>query len=47
MKIRMKVSIASDYWAYAPEEIVDVPDDLAKKWISVGHAEPVKTEKGK
>lgn len=38
-KVKMKVSIASADFSYAPEQIVDIEDRLAKVWNEVGHCE--------
>lgn len=39
--VRMKVSIASADWSYQVDQVVELDDELAEKWIAVGHAEPV------
>lgn len=48
MKIKFKVGIASEEWAYAPGQVAEVEDELAKKWIAGGEiaesAEPEKSE---
>lgn len=41
IKVRMKVSIASATWNYQPGQVVLLDADLARKWLAVGHAEPV------
>jgi hypothetical protein len=43
--VRMLVSIASPDWSYAPQQEVEIDDDLAAKWVEVGHAEYVKEKK--
>lgn len=35
----MKVSIASADFSYAPEQIVEIDEELAKVWSEVGHCE--------
>lgn len=39
MKVKMKVSIASADFSYAPEQIVEIDEKLAKVWSEVGHCE--------
>lgn len=41
MKVKMKVSIASADFSYAPEQIVEIDEKLAKVWSEVGHCEIV------
>lgn len=42
-KIRMLVSIASDKWSFAPQQVLTVGEDIdestAAAWLEVGHAE--------
>lgn len=45
MKIKMKVSIASPDWSYAPGDIAEFDDNTAKKFIKNGFAEPLEGEK--
>lgn len=45
MKIKFKVGIASEEWAYAPGQVAEIEDELAKKWVSGGEiAEAVEPE---
>lgn len=48
-KVRINQAIASsEDWAYAPDEIVDMPDEQAKVWIGSGLASPLEeADKGK
>lgn len=39
IRVKMLVSIASADWSYIPQQEVELDDDLAQKWVSVGHAE--------
>ncbi len=39
MQVRILVSIASAEWSYAPGQIVEMDDALARIWISSGLAE--------
>jgi len=42
VKVRMNISIGSaEGWSYAPGDVVELDDELARKWIEIGHAEPV------
>lgn len=41
MKVRVKVSIASAMWSYAPGDVAEVEDVEARRWIAAGIAEPV------
>lgn len=34
----MQVSIASAAFSFQPGEVTDVEEDLAQKWVAVGHA---------
>jgi hypothetical protein len=42
----MKVSIAGNDFSFHPGEQVDIDDDLAKKWIEVGHCEQIEGDSG-
>lgn len=42
----MLVSIVAADWSYYPTQEVEIDEDLAEKWVRVGHAEYVKTPKG-
>jgi len=41
----MKVSIASPDWSYAPGDIAEFEDDIAKKFIGNGFADSIEEEK--
>ena len=41
MKVKIKVSIASADWSYAPGQEVDIDEKLAVAWFQSGIAEPV------
>lgn len=48
MKIKFKVGIASEEWAYAPGQVAEIEDELAKKWVVGGEiAEAVEPESPK
>ena len=44
-KVRMKVSIASPDFSYVPQQEIEIDEDLAEKWVSVGHAEYIEPQK--
>ncbi len=44
LKVRMRVSIASESWSYQPDQVALVDADLAKAWVRNGHAEKVGPE---
>lgn len=41
MKVRIKVSIASAEWSYAPGQVVKVDDAIGAAWCESGVAEAV------
>lgn len=43
-KVRILIAIASPDWSYAPQEVVELDQDLAEKWIGSGIAEPVRSD---
>ncbi len=44
MKVKLLTSIASVDWSYGYGELVNVPDELARKWISSGIAAPAEAQ---
>jgi len=44
MKVRFQIAIAGPDVSYRPGEIVDLPEDLARKWSAVGHVEILEDE---
>lgn len=42
--MRIVKAIASTEWSYAPGEIVELPADLAEKWIASGVAARVEED---
>ena len=49
MKVKLLVSIASDQFSYAPGQVVELDDELAKRWVKSDIcqvvAEPKKDDK--
>lgn len=43
MQVRILVSIASADWSYVPGQIVEMDDDIARKWIGSRLAERADT----
>jgi hypothetical protein len=41
VRVRVLVSIASADWAYHPGQVVDLPEPMARTWISSGLASPL------
>lgn len=42
MKVKILTSIAGSNFSYGPREIVELEDNLARKWIKSGIAEAMK-----
>ena len=47
IRVRMKVSIASNDWSYVPDQETELDDDLAQVWAAGGHCEIIGPSDGK
>ena len=47
LKVKMMKSIASSDFSHHPGKIVDIDDELAKKWVKSGIAEKIEEVKKK